>query len=109
MKTHCCQAVEADVETSAAAAIAGEYSVAVEAETAKAGKTWKAIAAAVVAAVAVATSVAAASVIVGLRYFAAKFEILAIAVVPFVTCFVAITVMKIAAIEFVAAAGAVRD
>lgn len=70
-------------------------------------KTSKEVAAAAV--VAVATSVAAASVIVGLRCFAAKFEILAIVVVSFVTCFVAITVMKIVAIEFVAAAAAEKD
>lgn len=109
----CFRAVGADAGTQAAEVIAGF--VAAEAETAKVGKMWKvvavAVAAAAVAAVvvaAVATSVTTATVAVGLRCFAAKFETFVIVVVPFATCFVAITVTKIAATDSVAAA-AVRD
>lgn len=72
------------------------------------GKMWKVVAVVVVAAAAVATSVTTATVAVGLRCFAAKFETFVIVVVPFATCFVAITVMKIAATDSVAAV-AVRD
>lgn len=106
----CFRAVGVDAGTQAAEVIAGF--VAAEAETAKVGKMWKVVAAAAVAVVAaaaaVATSVTTATVAVGLRCFAAKFETFVIVVVPFATCFVAITVTKIAATDSVAAA-AVRD
>lgn len=108
---HCFRAVGADAGTQAAEAFAGF--VVAEAETAKVGKMWKVVAAAavvvaVVVVAAVATSVTTATVAVGLRCFAAKFETFVVVVVPFATCFVAITVTKIAATDSVAAA-AVRD
>lgn len=104
---HYCQAAESDVGIQAAVVIAGfvgQYFVAVEAETAKVGQTWKEVAA--VVAVAAAISVATVGVVVAPSCFAETFESLVEVVTPSVASYVATPAVEIVLIVSAAAAAA---